>query len=62
MTTTRISRTQVQTNGYVYVFEDEEEADDFQACVTGIDITYCELEHAVISKAPLETARHSLRP
>lgn len=62
MTTTRISRTQVQTNGYVYVFEDEEEADDFQACVTGIDVTYCELEHAVISKAPFETAHHFLRP
>lgn len=62
MTTTRISPTQVQANGYVYVFEDAEEADDFQACVTGIDVTYCELEHAVISKAPLETTCHSLRP
>lgn len=62
MTTTRISLTQVQTNGYVYVFEDEEEADDFQACVTGVDVTYCELVHAVISKAPLETAHHFLRP
>lgn len=61
MTTTRISLTQVQTNGHVYVFEDEEEADDFQACVTGVDVTYCELEHAVISKVPLETAHHFLR-
>lgn len=61
MTTTRISLTQVQTNGHVYVFEDEEEADDFQACVTGVDVTYCELEHAVISKVPLETAYHFLR-
>jgi hypothetical protein len=61
MTTTRISPTQVQANGYIYVFEDDEEADDFQACVFGVDVTYCELEHAVISKLPLEAVRHSLR-
>ena len=50
MTTIRISPTEVQTNGHIYVFEDGEEADDFQACVTGLDAAYCELEHAVISK------------
>jgi hypothetical protein len=61
MTTIRISPTEVQTNGHIYVFEDDEEADDFQACVTGLDAAYCELEHAVISKSPLETAHFSLR-
>ena len=60
MTTTRISPTQVQTDGYVYVFENDEEADDFQACATGVDTAYCELEHAVISKLPVEVAYHSL--
>jgi hypothetical protein len=59
MATTRISPTQVQTNGYVYVFEDDEEADDFHACVTGVDVTYCELEHAVISKLPVKVPHHS---
>ena len=60
MTTTRISPTQVQANGYIYVFEDDEEADDFQACVTGLDVTYCELEHAVIRKLPIESSCHSV--
>jgi hypothetical protein len=44
MTTTRISPTQVQANGYIYVFEDDEEADDVHACATGVDVAYCELE------------------
>lgn len=61
MTTTRISPTQVQANGYIYVFEDDEEADDFQACATGVDVAYCELEHAVISKLPIEAVRHAWR-
>jgi hypothetical protein len=61
MTTTRISPTQVQANGYIYVFEDDEEADDFQACATGVDVAYCELEHAVISKLPVEAVRHTWR-
>ncbi|WP_194713362.1 hypothetical protein [Noviherbaspirillum soli] len=61
MTTTRISPTQVQANGYIYVFEDDEEADDFQACATGVDVAYCELEHAVISKLPVEAVRHAWR-
>lgn len=60
MTTIRISPTQVQTNGHIYVFEDNEEADDFQACATGVDVAYCELEHAVISKLPVEVGRRSL--
>lgn len=50
MTPIRISPIQVQASGYVYIFEDTEEADDFQACATGLDVTYCELEHAVIRK------------
>lgn len=61
MTTTRISPTQVQANGYIYGFEDDEEADDFQACATGVDVAYCELEHAVISKLPVEDVCHSVR-
>lgn len=61
MTTTRISPTQVQANGYIYEFEDDEEADDFQACATGVDVAYCELEHAVISKLPVEDVCHSVR-
>jgi hypothetical protein len=60
MTPIRISPTQVQANGYIYVFEDDEEADDFQACITGVDVTYCELEHAVIRKLQIEV-HHSLR-
>lgn len=61
MTTTRVSPTQVQANGYVYVFEDDEEADDFQACTIGVDMAYCEFEHAVISKVPLGTVHHFVR-
>jgi len=61
MTTTRISPTQVQSSAYVYVFEDAEEADDFQACVTGLDVAYCELEHAVIRKLPVEGIVQSVR-
>ncbi len=61
MTTTRISPTQVQASGYLYEFEDAEEADDFQACVTGVDVLYCELEHAVIRKLPVEGIYHSVR-
>jgi hypothetical protein len=60
MTTIRISPTQVQASGYVYVFEDAEEADDFQACATGLDVAYCELEHAVIRKLPVEGVCHSV--
>lgn len=60
MTTTRISPTQVQANGYIYEFEDDEEADDFQACVTGVDVAYYELEHAVIRKLPVEDVCHSV--
>ena len=59
MTTIPISLTEVRTKGHIYVFEDDEEADDFQACVTGLDTAYCELEHAVISKLPLETGHLS---
>ena len=59
MTTTRISPTQVQASGYVYLFEDVEEADDFQACATGLDVAYCELEHAVIRKLPIDGISHS---
>ena len=36
------------------MFEDDMEADDFQACITGVDVTYCELEHSVIRKLPVE--------
>ena len=61
MTTIRISPTEIQTNGYIYVFEDDEEADDFQACATGLDVAYCELEHAVISKLPVGVVHRSLR-
>ena len=59
MTTTRISPTQVQASGYVFVLEDAEEADDFQACATSVDVAYCELEHAVIRKLPAEGACRS---
>lgn len=61
MTTIRISPTQVQTDGNIYVFEDGEEADDFQACATGTEVTYCELEHAVISKLPVRIFHRFLR-
>lgn len=61
MTTTRISPTQVQASGYIYMFKDAEEADDFQACATGLDLAYCELEHAVIRKLPVERACNSVR-
>jgi hypothetical protein len=61
MTTTRISPTEVQANGYIYEFEDDEEADDFQACATGVDVAYCELEHAVIRKLPAQCVGHSVR-
>lgn len=60
MTPIRISPIQVQASGYVYVFEDAEEADDFQACATGLDVTYCELEHAVLRKLPIESSCHSV--
>jgi hypothetical protein len=60
MTTIRISPTEVQVDGYIYFFEDDEEADDFQACATGVDVIYCELEHAVISKLPIANGHRSL--
>jgi hypothetical protein len=53
MTTIRIFPTRVQTDGYIYVFEDGEGADDFQACAARTEVTYRELEHAVISKLPV---------
>jgi hypothetical protein len=61
MTTTRISPTQVRAHGYIYEFEDDKEAEDFQACATGVDVAYCELEHAVIRKLPVKGIGHSLR-
>jgi hypothetical protein len=61
MTITRISPIEVQANGYIYQFEDVEEADDFQACATGVDLAYCELEHAVIRKMPVEGVCLSVR-
>lgn len=51
--TTRLSLTGGQVDGYIYVFEDHEEADDFQACAASADVSYCKLEHAVISKLPI---------
>ena len=53
----RIPPTQVQTDGYIYVFEDDEEAGDFRMCTIGTDMAYCELEHAVISKLPIRPDR-----
>ena len=61
MIPTRISPTQVLANGCIYVFEDDEEADDFEACVTGLELAYCELEHAVIRKLPVYAALHPVR-
>ena len=60
MTPIRIWATQVQANGYIYMFENDEEADDFQACISGVDVAYCELEHAVIRKLSI-IAHHSYR-
>lgn len=31
-----------------------------EACVTGLDVTYCELEHAVIRKLPIGSSCHSV--
>lgn len=59
MTAIRISPVLVQASGYIYLFADKEDADDFQACVTGLDVAYCELEHAVIRKLHLGRSSHS---
>lgn len=55
----RISPTQVQANDSVFMFDDDMDVDDFQACINVVDLTYCELEHSVIRKVPGEV-HHSL--
>ena len=58
MATMGIPPIQVQTDSYVYVFENDEEAGDFRMCAIGTDVAYCEL--AVISKLPIRPDRDEL--
>lgn len=46
----RLSPTEVQVHGIVYMFSDVDIADDFEACIAMTDAHYCELEHPPVSK------------
>ena len=47
----RISPTEVQAGRFIYTFEEADEADRFEACITAINVSYCEKKHPCVSKA-----------
>jgi hypothetical protein len=44
MVTMRISPTEVQAGDIIYVFQDINDANEFQECVATVGVKYCELE------------------
>jgi hypothetical protein len=53
----RISELEVQVGRFVYAFEECDEADGFQACVSAVNAGYCERKHPYAAKVP--TAEHA---
>ena len=47
----RISPTEVQAGRFIYKFGEAQEADSFEACITAINVSYCEKKHPCVSKA-----------
>lgn len=50
----RISELEVQVGRFVYAFEECDEADSFQECVSAINATYCERKHPYATKRTVE--------
>lgn len=48
----RISELKVQVGRFVYTFEEGDEADSFQACVSAVNASYCERKHPYAAKTP----------
>jgi hypothetical protein len=48
----RISELEVQVGRYVYAFEESDEADGFQSCVSAVNAGYCERKHPYAAKIP----------
>ena len=48
----RISELKVQVGRFVYAFEEGDEADSFQACVSAVNASYCERKHPYAAKTP----------
>lgn len=50
MTIRRRSPTEVQVDDVILVFKNANDADDFESCVSTVDLKYCELEVPPIDK------------
>jgi hypothetical protein len=50
----RISPLEVQVGRFVYAFEEYDEADSFEACVTAINVRYCEAKHPCVAKKAVD--------
>lgn len=48
----RISELEVQVGRFVYAFEESDDADSFQACVSAVNAGYCERRHPYATKTP----------
>jgi hypothetical protein len=57
MDTIRISPTEVQLRGVVYVFADDDVADGFEECIETVGTHYCEQEHRPVSKRLAEPSQ-----
>jgi hypothetical protein len=54
MAALRISPTEVQVGVIIYTFSNPDEADEFEACVATVSLTYCTTEHPALSKRRAE--------
>jgi hypothetical protein len=48
----RISELKVQVGRFVYAFEEGDEADSFQSCVSAVNASYCQRKHPYAAKIP----------
>jgi hypothetical protein len=55
----RISELKVQVGRFVYAFEEGDEADSFQSCVSAVNASYCQRKHPYAAKIP--AAEHANR-
>jgi hypothetical protein len=46
----RISECEVQVGRFVYTFEEGDEADSFQSCISAVNAGYCERKHPYAAK------------
>jgi len=53
----RLSELEVQVGRFVYAFEECDEADGFQACVSVVNASYCERKNPYAAKTP--AAQHA---